>query len=177
MIFVDGFGEVDAEYFQTLTNTIEDLAEWDVKQDSRLSQEDAAETASEGRISELDYVHNSTDSILRTMMPSEEWDAALTGRLRQTVIPEPHSNRMPAEDSFESQLSKVYNAIAEQHTESEYLSTASGDNLNYDLLSLNVPWDYDEQSLESAFEEMGAAAEEAYRINESVRQPVQSYLE
>jgi hypothetical protein len=111
------------------------------------------------------------------MVPSEDHEHVLTGHTRQSLLSDPHPNQLPGTDSFEHQLADAYQSIAEDHKTSYLTASGSSGDLDLDLLRVQIPFDYSSTELQTAFDELGAAAEEAYQLNQEIREPVQQYLE
>jgi hypothetical protein len=176
MVFVEGAGEFGQDYFEDLVSGIEQRDDWTLKEDQWPSRSEAVELAADGDIAHFEFTHNDTGAVLNTEMPTESFDSALYGVLRQSLLPEPHANRKPDPGSFHSELEAAYKQIAENHT-AEYVSVFDTDHLDYNVLSLCVPWDYDVSGLESGLDELSEAATEVYELNESIRQPLTRYLE
>jgi len=164
-------------YFEDFLNRISSQEDWEWQTDSWPTLDKAVETASEGGTAEIELVHSDTGTTLYGMVPSEDYKHVLTGRTRQSLLADPHPNQVPGTDSFEHQLAEVYQSIAEDHT-TDYLTAAgSSEDLGFDLLQVQIPADYDSTKLQATFDELGAAAEEAHRLNQEVKEPVQQYLE
>jgi hypothetical protein len=176
MVRIDGEGEFDEEYFLTLAADIDAHSDWEIMENNEKTFDYAVEEAAKGRLGEIRFGNTETGTVLPAMIPNENFDAALTGKIREAVVQEPHPDFLPGDNSFQFQLGEAYNKIAEEH-ETDYLSPASSDEFNYDLLRLTVPWDYDESTLESALDAASNASQEAYQLNELTRVPVEEYLQ
>ncbi|MFA1610060.1 hypothetical protein [Halobellus rubicundus] len=167
----------DTEYFENFLNQISSHEEWKWHPSTWLTLDETVTTASEGGTAEIELVHPDTDTVLYGQVPSEGHEHILTGQTRQALLSDPHPNQLPGPDSFEHQLADAYQSIAEDH-KTDYLATAeSSEDLTFDLLQVQIPMDYDPAMVQATMDELGAAAEEAYRLNQDIREPVQRYLE
>ena len=167
---------LDKTYFEDFLNRINSHEDWKWQTGTWPSIDEAVETASEGGTAEIELVHPDTDTILYGMVPSEDHEHVLTGHTRQSLLSDPHPNQVPGPDSFEHQLADAYQSIAESHTTSYLTAVGNSDDLSFNLQRVQIPTDYDSTRLQEAFDELSAAAEEIYELNQGVREPVERYL-
>jgi hypothetical protein len=175
MVRVDD-NEFGKQYFRQIIGQIEDHEDWEPKEETSI--EEMTERLEAGNTAEIDFVHSDTEYVFRTQLPGYGFESALTGSLRASILPDPHHNAMPEDDSFQFRLAEAYQRIAESHT-TEYSSPATKleDGLSFDLLSVNLPWEHQQDTFEETLDELSTAGYETDKLNQSIRTPVEEYLE
>lgn len=171
-------GTVEPTYFQTLGTKITSHPAWSYDDDQveslHQATEHAFETVTKPGMAELDFLHAPTGSRLHALMPNEESTMALTGTLRQALVPDPIRS---VDDGFHTDLEEAYQQIAANHTGPYVEPIRTDSDVRFDLLQLRIPWDYDANTLDEGLDTLGAAAEEAYTLNAAIQDPLKSYLD
>jgi len=167
-------GRFDETYFENLISDVEDHPDWQLDEDSYCSREEIASRAAD-KVDELSMVEaqfeHPAGGVLRVQLPEDESEVALKGRTRNTVMGEPKQEI----GDFPELLEDSYQTIAEDHNEGEYTETSSSSHLSFDLNTVAVPWDYNEEELYTSLDCLSDAVQEAGEMNQELRETVVSY--
>lgn len=179
MVYVDGFGDADEDYFRELIMQFENHDDWTYEEPEHgaYTLDDLPERAANWEMSEPDFRHDETGAYMSLMFPDEELKIACHGTVTNTLMFNPGTE--PPEQFLSHDLEKAYRKIADNHT-TEYASRSNWgreNDIDLNLMSFRIPLDYDPELLQQTLDEMSAAATDAHELNQAMRRPLDDFLE
>jgi hypothetical protein len=169
----DRFNE---EYFRKLATHFQDHPDWEYAQHWKTldeAVEEAAEYVESPSMVEIEFRHVDSDGLLYIQMPNEESTQAVSGYSRNTILGEPWGTQSP--DPFHEDLAAAYQKIAENH-QTDYVISSTSSHISFNLSGLGVPWEYDDNKLDTALDTLSNSMQEAEELNKAIKTPIEALL-
>ncbi|MXR52382.1 hypothetical protein GRX03_12305 [Halovenus sp. WSH3] len=150
-------------HFRNLLDQFEDHPDWHFS-DITDAKDEIVESAADFNHNEVYIDHNETDATLRLTVPhSYEPVLSASGSMQQPL--DGTQRQDPYEDSFGEEIQETYQSIVADH-DAEYLSKNQTDPLH--IIQLEVPLDYDEDTLEESLYVATDISQEIQQVNDDV---------
>lgn len=164
------------EIAEALLEQIDNHSDWD--HHPKQGIQDVAASVTEIGSSSMRYLHTDADCSLQAEIatPGAWSQSFLSGTLTQMLDEDVPITPNKEYHSFFYELAETQQAIGEKYANTEYLKTPDHAR-NADILIVDVPLTYDQETLEQSIQQLSNAAEEVQELHDGLSDLVQEYRE
>lgn len=161
------FDEFGVREFEDLIAEVDNHSDWMYASENPEVREVAEDAADPNTTTEFYVDHRDTEGTMRFAAPPMDLSTPVTGTLTQPVDGTQKQDPLP--DTFGEELMEAYQSIAEDNT-AEYIEA---DASPLDILTVNPPFDYEDDALYSSLTAASEASQTVQQLNDEIYEAVE----